>query len=89
MEWQIVLVIIALVGFISSIVAPILKLNTAITKLNTTLSNLDNLVYESKAKQEEHEKEAHKKFNEYEHRLTEHTTKIKVLENEVFGKRRS
>ena len=85
-EWGVVLVIISLISLITAIVAPLLKLNTAITKLNVTLTNLDNLVYESRTKQENHEKESNKKFDEYEHRLTEHTVKIKNLEREVFKK---
>ena len=83
-EWGVVGVIIALIGLVTAIVAPLLKLNTAITKLNVTLTNLDNLVYESRNKQEIHEKESNKKFDDYEHRLTEHTVKIKNLEREVF-----
>lgn len=85
-EWGVVLVIISLIGLVTAIVTPLLKLNTAITKLNVTLTNLDNLVYESREKQQMHEKESSEKFEQHEHRLTEHTVKIKNLEREVFKK---
>lgn len=83
-EWGVVLVIISLIGLVTAIVTPLLKLNTAITKLNVTLSNLDNLVNESKEKQATFERESNEKFEQHEHRLTEHTVKIKNLEREVF-----
>lgn len=84
-EWGVVVVIIALIGLITAIVTPLLKLNTAITKLNVTLTNLDTLVYESREKQAKHEKESNEKFEQHEHRLTEHTVKIKNLEREIFN----
>lgn len=40
-EWDIVVVIIALVGLFLTVGAPIIKLNTTITKMNTTLSILE------------------------------------------------
>lgn len=83
-EWGVVLVIISLIGLVTAIVTPLLKLNTAITKLNVTLTNLDSLVCESREKQEKHEQESTEKFEQYEHRLTEHSVKIKNLEREVF-----
>lgn len=85
-EWGVVLVIISLIGLVTAIVTPLLKLNTAITKLNVTLSNLNDLVYENKNNQTTHEKESNEKFENHEHRLTEHTVKIKNLEREVFKK---
>lgn len=86
MEWQVVLVIISLVGLVTAVVTPILKLNTSITNLNATMKNLDELVNESRHKQEVHEKESNQKFEEYEHRLTQNEVKIKNLEHEVFKK---
>lgn len=84
MEWQIVLVLITLVGFVTAIVTPLLKLNTSISNLNATMKNLDELVTEVRKKQESHEANSNKKFSEYEHRLTEHTVKIKNLERQTF-----
>jgi hypothetical protein len=39
-EWQVVLVIIALFGFITAVVTPIVKLNTNITKLTSAVERL-------------------------------------------------
>ena len=83
-EWGVVLVIISLIGLVTAIVTPLLKLNTAITKLNVTLTNLDSLVCESRHKQEKHEQDSDTKFKDHEHRLTEHAVKIKNLEREIF-----
>lgn len=84
MEWQVVLVIVTLVGLMITVLTPLLKLNTSITKLNTTINNLDELVIENRSKMDDHIKEGNEKFQQYEHRLTEHTVKIKNLEREVF-----
>lgn len=86
MEWEIVLVIITLIGLVTAILTPLLKLNTSITKLNTTINNLDELVIENRNKMDDHIKDGNEKFQQYEHRLTEHTVKIKNLEREVFKK---
>lgn len=86
MEWEVVLVIVTLVGLVTAILTPLLKLNTSITKLNTTIKNLDDLVIENRNKMDEHIREGNAKFQQYEHRLTEHTVKIKNLEREVFKK---
>jgi len=86
MEWQVVLVIISLVGLVTAIVTPLLKLNTSISNLNATMKNLDDLVTESRHRQENHEAESNRKFEQYEHRLTEHTVKIHNLEREIFKK---
>lgn len=84
MEWQVVLVIVTLIGLVTAILTPLLKLNTSITELNTTINNLNELVIENKKKMDDHISEGNEKFQQYEHRLTEHTVKIKNLEREVF-----
>ena len=40
MTWEIFLGIVALVGFIITVMTPIIKLNTSITKLNVALETL-------------------------------------------------
>lgn len=84
MEWEIVLVLVTLVGLFTAVLTPLLKLNTSITKLNTTIKNLDELVIENRNKMDDHIVKNNEKFQNYEHRLTEHTVKIKNLEREVF-----
>lgn len=83
-EWGVVLVIISLVGLMTAIVAPLLKLNTAITKLNVTIQTLNDNQRDYRTKLDNHESESVKKFEDHEHRLTEHTVKIKNLEHHVF-----
>ena len=83
-EWGVVLVIISLVGLVTAIITPLLKLNTAITKLNVTIQTLNDNQRDYRTKLDQHESESVKKFEDHEHRLTEHTVKIKNLEHRVF-----
>lgn len=41
-EWEVVGVMIALISFVTAIVAPIIKLNTTITKLTVIVDSLSN-----------------------------------------------
>lgn len=80
-EWQVVGVIVALVGLVSAIVAPIIKLNTSITKLTVLLDGL-------KSNQDSYEKrnrEAHKRIwehnGEQDEMLHKHETDIQLLKD--------
>ena len=57
MTWEIVVGLIALVGFGISVMTPIIKLNTSITKLNCTIDALNENVNESKARIGKHGEE--------------------------------
>lgn len=71
MEWDIVLVIVTLVGLFVTVGAPIIKLNTTIAKMNTTLAILE----------ERHEKDEQK--NQAAHvRLWEHNDAQDAMLNE-------
>lgn len=83
-EWGVVVVIISLIGLVTAIITPLLKLNTAITKLNVTIQTLNDNQRDYRTKLDQHESESVKKFEDHEHRLTEHTVKIKNLEHHVF-----
>lgn len=80
-EWQVVGVIIALVGLVGAIVAPLLRLNSAITKLTLTV---DRLV---KDMDEQHRRshDAHAKLwnhqNEQDEKLVDHEIRITKLEH--------
>ncbi len=80
-EWQVVGVIIALVGLVGAIVAPLLRLNSAITKLTLTV---DRLVRDM---DEQHRRshDAHEKLwdhqNEQDEKLVNHEIRITKLEN--------
>lgn len=71
-EWGVVLVIIALFGFIVAVVTPILKLNQSITKLNVTLDQTNNIV-----------KTIDKKIDDHEHRITVGEGQILELQHEI------
>ena len=57
MTWEIVVGLIALVGFGISVMTPIIKLNTSITKLNCSIDALNENSNESKARITTHGKE--------------------------------
>ena len=80
-EWQVVGVIIALVGLVGAIVAPLIRLNSTITKLTLMV---DQLV---KDMDEQHRRshDAHTKLwdqqNEQDEKLVNHEIRITKLEN--------
>lgn len=79
-EWQVVGVIIALVGLVGAIVAPLIRLNSTITKLTLMV---DQLV---KDMDEQHRRshDAHTKLwdhqNEQDEKLVNHEIRITKLE---------
>ena len=80
-EWEVVSVIVVLIGLVVSIATPILKLNSTIVKLNTTINIImDNLEafkkrYTETLAELRHTDEAQEtKLENHEHRIT-------VLEN--------
>lgn len=74
MSWEIVLGIIALVGFGISVTTPIIKLNTSITKLNCSIDSLN----ENMARNEERITYHGRLLDEFEHRITVLESKIAV-----------
>ena len=66
MTWEIVLGIIALVGFGISVSTPIIKLNTSITKLNCSIDTLNKNMDTSNKRLDAHGKQ----LDEFEHRIT-------------------
>jgi ABC-type bacteriocin/lantibiotic exporter with double-glycine peptidase domain len=79
-EWQVVLVIIALFGFITAVTTPIIKLNTSITKLTSAVQRLEEKLDESK----EDNHEAHKRLWEHnecqDKMLTDHDQRLHDLD---------
>lgn len=82
-EWQIVTVIVVLVGLVTAIVTPIIKLNTSITKLTVLLENLKS----SQDNYEQRNREAHKRIwehnGEQDEKLNRHETEIQLLKGEA------
>lgn len=66
MTWEIVLGIIALVGFGISVSTPIIKLNTSITKLNCSIDALNKNMDTSNKRLDAHGKQ----LDDFEHRIT-------------------
>ncbi|WP_434310159.1 hypothetical protein [Hominifimenecus sp. rT4P-3] len=82
-EWEVVGVIVALLGLIAAIAGPLIKLNTSITTLTVTLKGLnedisDLTIKNTKSHQRlwDHNEEQDKKLNDHEMRLT-------IVEKEV------
>jgi hypothetical protein len=80
-EWQVVGVIMALVGLVSAIVAPIIKLNTSITKLTVLLDGLKS----NQGSYEQRNHEAHKRIwehnDEQDEMLHKHEADIQLLKD--------
>ncbi len=81
-EWDVVVVIVTLIGLLGAIVTPIVKLTHAITRLTTTMENMEknvaDLTEKNRASHEriwEHEKEQ-------DLRLNDHEMRIRVIEEE-------
>lgn len=79
--WDVVQVIVVLVGLLGTVLAPILKLNSSIAKLNTTLSNVEERLKE----QEDHSRKAHERIweknDEQDKILANHEGRITRLED--------
>lgn len=79
--WDIVQVIVVLVGLLGGVMGPVLRLNSSMTKLNTTLNNVD----ERLKKQEEHSQKAHERIweknDEQDKMLASHEGRITRLED--------
>ena len=66
MTWEIVLGLIALVGFGISVISPIIKLNSSITKLNCSIDSLNQNMARNEARITHHGEQ----IDNHEHRIT-------------------
>ncbi len=80
MEWEIITVIIALVGLVATVTKPIMKLTNTITQLNDTCQTLE----ERMEKFENHNHDSHVKIwahnDKQDEQLTNHENRISILE---------
>ena len=89
MEWNVVGVIVTLVGLAAAVGGPVLKLNASITKLTTLLKvieqRLDALEQGAK-EQRTHAAESHRRIwahnDEQDERLEDHEKRITLLERQ-------
>ena len=79
-EWEVFGVIIAVIGFVSAIVTPLVKLTKSITELTTVVEHLSNEV----TQQKKQSVESHTKLWSYnvkqDDQLNDHETRISLLE---------
>ena len=80
MEWEVITVIIALVGLLATVTKPIMKLTNTITKLNDTCEHLEAKM----EKFENHNHDSHVRLwnhnNEQDEQLADHEYRISILE---------
>jgi hypothetical protein len=81
-EWQVVSVIVVLVGLAASIVKPIVALNSSITRLTELVGFLDKRLAEMSEKNNETHEKMWKRAGEQETHLQNHETRLAVLESE-------
>lgn len=81
MTWEIVVGIIALVGFIGSIGVWVSKLSTTLATLSTTIELLVNTVKEFKANSHDTHTKLFERLGEHSLQLSDHETRIKILEH--------
>lgn len=77
-EWEVLGIIIVLIGFVSSIVAPIIKLNTTITKLTQIVDSLATDVAELTKRNSD----THARLFDV---INEHDKRISILEHDFGG----
>ncbi len=80
MEWQVVGVLIALLGLLTAVVTPVVRLNSSITKLNTTMEHITKEVDGLKTDNHDSHKRLWDKNEEQDKALNDHETRITTLE---------
>ncbi len=81
-RWDIVTVLVALVGMFATILAPIVKLIRAITRLTTAVENIDARVIDLTSNNRTGHEQIWMHAREQDRQLCEHETRIRVLEED-------
>lgn len=81
-EWQVVGVLIALVGFVAAIVTPIIKLNTSIVKLSMLVDGLGNKLSTMESANAASHDRIWNKLDEHSDELQDHDKRIIKLEGQ-------
>ena len=79
-EWNVVLVIAALIGLFFTVGKPVVKLNTSITKLTTRFDDFTTELQEFKNKNENSHDKLWDNLHAHDKKINEHDTRITVLE---------
>lgn len=78
-EWGVVLVIVTLLGFVTGIITPLIKLNTAIVKLIDSVEALDKSLGDLVESNTRTHKRIWDRLDEHSDKLNEHETKLIVI----------
>ena len=81
-EWGVVLVIVTLLGFVSGIVAPLIKLNTAIVKLIDSVEALDKSLAALRESNSEKHGKMFEKLESHGETLADHEARLKRIEED-------
>ena len=81
-QWDVVTVIIALVGLFISVIGPIVKLTRAITRLTSTMENMEKNVVDLTANNRLSHERLWDHAKEQDLRISDHETRIRVMEEE-------
>lgn len=79
-EWNVVLVVIALVGLISTVVPPILRLNSNIVKLTSCFDSLTKELSEYKGKNDRSHDKIWSALGAHTEKLDDHETRLAIIE---------
>ena len=81
-QWDVVTVIIAIVGLALSVGAPIIKLNTSITKLTTKMDGMEEGIDELTARNSKSHERIWKHNEEQDKQIADHEKRIVILEHD-------
>lgn len=79
-EWQVFLVIVAIVTFLIAVGAPVIKLNTSIVRLIERLKSLDSGLEELSIKNTKSHERIWKHNDDQDEKIRDHETRITLLE---------
>ncbi len=80
MEWTIVTTIVVLIGLMTAVLTPMLKLNSAITRLNVTVDALAAQLAEYRKEERDARGKLWKAVNAQDDRLNEQDKRLALLE---------
>ena len=79
-RWDVVLVVTALVGLLSSVIAPLVKLTRAITRLTATMESMEKNVVDLTTNTRAGHDRIWTHEREQDRQLAEHESRIRVIE---------
>ena len=79
-EWQVVGVIVALIGLVASIVTPMLRLNSTIATLTAAVKENSKALERHEIHRREAHTRLHGRIDEVEDKVDDHESRITVLE---------